>query len=106
MVITKQLAITFGVGLVVIAAAIGGVFYMQRGAHIELRGSILKTRTAPLDDHSSIAVVDFRFANPADYPFVVRTVTLTVKDAGGNNLEGMPVSEVDAQRMFQFLPIL
>src|SRR5574337_1162437 len=103
MVITKQLAITFGVGLVVIAAAIGGVFYMQRGAHIELKGAILKTRTAPLDDHSSIAVVDFRFVNPSDYPFVVRTVTVTVKDPSGNSLEGMPVSEVDAKRLFQGL---
>ena len=58
-----------------IAVAVGGILYMQRGAHMGVPGQILKVRTAPLDDNSSVAVIDFRFVNPADVVFVVHTVT-------------------------------
>ena len=37
----------FGVGLAIIALAVGGIFLMQRGDRIELPGKILKVRTAP-----------------------------------------------------------
>ena len=46
------------VGLVVVAIGVGGVFYMQRGAHIDLKGSILKVRTQVMDENSSVAVID------------------------------------------------
>ena len=39
-------AIAFGIGLAVIALAVGGIFFMQRGDKIELPGKILKVRTA------------------------------------------------------------
>ena len=54
----SNFAAAFGIGLVVIAIAIGGIFYMQRGDRIELPGKIIKVRTAPLDEESSIAIVD------------------------------------------------
>jgi hypothetical protein len=63
-------------------------------------------RTAPLDEGSSVAVLDFRVSNPADYPFVVRTVTVTVEDASGNRVDGETISEMDAKRMFEQLPLL
>ena len=34
----------FGVGLAIIALAVGGIFLMQRGDRIELPGKILKVR--------------------------------------------------------------
>ena len=55
----------FGIGLVVIAVAVGGVLYMQRGSKVDLPGKILKVRTAPLDENSSVVVIDFRTANPS-----------------------------------------
>ena len=42
---------------------------------------MLKVRTAPLDETSSIAVVDFRFSNPSNVNFVVRTVTVVLESA-------------------------
>ena len=63
-----------------IALVVAGVLYMQRGAHIDLPGKILKVRTAPLDENSSIVVFDFRITNPADYTLVVRTVTVAMED--------------------------
>ena len=53
--------VALGVGLVVVLCAVAGTLYMQRGAHVELNGSILKVRTQAMDESSSVAVIDFRF---------------------------------------------
>ena len=102
----KKFSGPFGIGLVVIAIAVAGVFWLQRGSHLELKGSILKVRTAPMDENSSVAVIDFRFANTSDVPFVVRTVDVTMEDKEGKTYQGEAVSEVDAKRLFQFYPLL
>jgi len=86
--------------------AVGSVFYMQRGAHLTLPGKVLKVRTAPLDDNSSIAVIDFRVTNPSDYNFMTKSVTIVLEDPSGNQTEGQTSSEMDAQRLFAGLPIL
>lgn len=96
----------FGIGLLVIAIGVAAVFYMQRGAHIEVTGRMLKIRTAPLDEHSSVAVVDFRVTNPADYPFVVQALTMVLEDPAGKQTEGTTVSESDTERLFAGVPLL
>lgn len=98
--------IAFAIGIAVIAVAVGSVFYMQRGAHLTLPGKILKVRTAPLADNSSVAVVDYRVTNPSDYTFMAKGVTLVLVDAGGNQVEGATASELDAQRLFAGIPLL
>jgi hypothetical protein len=103
---SKTLVIAFAIGIVVIAVAVGSVFYMQRGAHLTLPGKVLKVRTAPLDDNSSIAVIDFRVTNPSDYNFMTKSVTIVLEDPSGNQTEGQTSSEPDAQRLFAGLPIL
>ncbi len=102
----KRFATMFGVGVVVVILAVIWVFYVQRGAHVELTGKILKVRTQAMDENSAVAVVDFRFANPADYPFVVRSVEVSVKGKDGQTYTGQPVSEVDAKRLFEYYPLL
>jgi len=104
--ISKTLAITFAIGIVVIAVAIAGVFYMQRGAHMVLPGSVLKVRTAPLDENSAIVAIDFRVTNPADYAFMAKEVKVVMEDASGNLTEGQTSSELDAQRVFAGIPLL
>ena len=44
----KTFLAAFGIGLAIIALAVGGIFVMQRGDRIELPGKILKVRTAEL----------------------------------------------------------
>jgi hypothetical protein len=102
----KRFQITFGIGLVVILIAVAVILYIQRGAHIELKGSILKVRTLPLDENSSVAVIDFRFVNSADYPFVVRNVDVTAAGPKGQTYDSEPVPEVDAKRLFEYYPVL
>lgn len=103
---SKNFAIAFGIGIVCIAIAVAGILYIQRGAHIDLPGKILKVRTAPLDESSAVVVIDFRIANPSDYPFIVRTVTVTLEDNSGNQYEGQTVSEMDARQLFGAIPLL
>ncbi|HXB67575.1 MAG TPA: hypothetical protein VNY05_04995 [Candidatus Acidoferrales bacterium] len=102
----KNFAIAFGVGLACIVAAVSGVFFIQRGAHMELPGKVLKVRTAALDDNSSVAVLDFRVTNPSDVLFVVRNVTLEMEDPQGNSYLGQVAADTDAKRMFEALPLL
>ena len=102
----KNFLMAFGIGLAIIALGVGGIFLMQRGDRIELPGKILKVRTAPLDDDSSIAVIDFRIANPSNVLFEVRTVTVEMEDSQGKNYLGQSVSEMDAKRLFEGLPVL
>ena len=97
----SNFAAAFGVGLAVIALAVGGIFLMQRGDRIELPGKMLKVRTAPLDEESSIAVIDFRITNPSNVQFEVRTVTVEMEDNQGKSTVGQSVSEMDAKRLFE-----
>jgi len=99
-------AMAFGIGLVCIAAAIFGVFYMQRGAHMELPGKVLKVRTAALDENSSVAVLDFRVTNPSNVLFMVRVVTVEMEDNEGKSYLGQVAADTDAKRLFEALPIL
>ena len=102
----KNFAAAFGVSLAIIALAVGGIFLMQRGDRIDLPGKFLKVRTAPLDEESSIAVIDFRITNPSDIIFEVRTVTVEMEDNQGKSTLGQSVSEIDAKRLFEALPVL
>jgi hypothetical protein len=93
----------FGIGVAVVLLAVAAVLYMQRGAHIELKGSIFKVRTAAMDEGAAVAVVDFRFVNPADYPFVVRNVEVSMVGPDGQTYDGAVVSEMDARRLFDYI---
>ena len=97
---------TFAIGLGVVVIAVVGILIMQRGAHIGLEGSVLKVRTAPLDENSTIAVVDFRFTNSGNVPFWVRTVSLEMEEKDGRQYDGMVISEIDARRLFEAMPLL
>jgi hypothetical protein len=94
------------VGLVVVLIAVVWIFYMQRGAHIEPAGKILKVRTLALDEGSSIAVIDFRVANASDYTVIVREVAVMLEQLNGAASDGTVVSEIDARRLFQYYPVL
>ena len=103
---SKNFLIAFGIGIVCIGMAAMWVVHINRGAYIDLPRKVLKVRTAPLDEASAVAVLDFRVSNPADYPFVVRKVTVAMEDNSGAESEGQTVSEVDARQLFQVIPLL
>jgi hypothetical protein len=102
----KQFLIYTAIGLVLVAIGIAFLFYIQRGAHIELKGAVLKVRTLPVDASSSIAVLDFRFVNPSNYPFIVRKVDVFMEDKEGTTVGSSPIADVDVKRLFEYYPIL
>jgi hypothetical protein len=101
-----RLPAAFAIGVVVVAVAVGAILFSQRNAAVGITGNVLKVRTAPLDEKSSVAVVDFRFTNPSDVNFVVGAVTVAMEDPKGGWVDGQTISEVDAKRMFEMLPLL
>ena len=51
-------------------------------------------------------MIDFRLVNPADFPFVVRRVDVTLEDPSGKTVEGTLVADVDAKKLFEYYPLL
>jgi hypothetical protein len=95
-----------GIGLAIVAVVIGFVLFGTRRNHIELRGKILKVRTLSPEPASAIAMIDFRFENPSDYQFIVRTVDISFTAKDGKEYEGEVISEPDARTIFLGYPIL
>jgi hypothetical protein len=94
--------IFFGLGIVAIAIAVSGILFSNKGAHLQLKGEILKIRTGALSDQDSIAVLDFRVENPSDVPFVVRTVDVTLEKQDGTKAEGVTVAKADLKQLFDY----
>jgi hypothetical protein len=92
------------IGLVVVAIVVAWIVHAQRGARVELVGSIGKVRTLALDERSSAAIIDFRVRNPSDYLFVVRQVEVTTLDSAGQPLAGMVIAQADAAKLFEYFP--
>jgi hypothetical protein len=95
-----------GIGAALVAVVVAGIIAMQWTAHIEVKGQILKVRTAPLDEGSSAVAIDFRFTNPARYAFVVKSVTVTLEDRDGKQYDGATTAEIDTNRLFEGVPLL
>ena|SRR5689334_5231512 len=102
---SRNFLIAFGVGLAVIGLLVAGVMFMQRGDAIEIQAKFLKVRTAPLDDTSTVAVVDLRITNPSNLLLEIRQVQMEMEDAGGMRT-GDVIGEGDTKRVFEALPVL
>ena len=98
----KRVLIFVGIALAAIAVVIAIIFSSTKGAHLELKGQILKARTGALDDKNSIAVLDFRVSNPSDIPFVVRQVWVTLEKPDGEKVRGDLVAKSDMAQVFQY----
>jgi|SRR5579864_360990 len=99
---TKQLAIFFGIGVVVIAIAISLVLSSTKGSHLVLNGKILKVRTGALSDDDSIAVMDMRLENPSNLAFVVRQVEVTLEKNDGTMSDGLVIAKADLKQLFRY----
>ena len=104
--LNQRFLTAFGVGLVVIVIAVAWVLYIQRGAHIEPAGKILKVRTIAMDENSCVAVIDFRVENTSDYTVIVKEVAATLEEPTGKIDEGATAAQMDTERLFTYYPIL
>jgi len=92
----------FAIGLGVVVVAVAAIMFMQRGAHIDLPGTIM-VRTVGTSDDESLAVVNLHISNPSDYTFEVHNVTMTVETDHGDVTREI-VSKSDAKRLFESMP--
>jgi len=98
----EQFVSAFVIGLIAVAVAVGGILYMQRGAHMGLTGP-MTIRTLATDKDTSLALVNLHITNPADYEFEVHNVTVTLETNAGEFPTEI-VSRTDAQRLFDTMP--
>jgi hypothetical protein len=86
-------------GLAILVAII--VFF-NRGSHIRVEGSVQKVRTVSTGDNSSVGVIDFHFVNPANYPFVIRSVDIVCETRGGELLTSRFASQRAVDDLFKY----
>lgn len=91
-----------GMGLAIVAAVVAIAFFANRGSQVRLNGEVLKVRTIKTDDNASIAVVEFRFNNPAKVDFLVKEAKLIVTTADGAEHDVDPVAEADLDRVLDY----
>ena len=91
-----------GIGMMVVAIIVGTIWLSNRGSQIRLNGEIQQVRVLGMQDSSSVVILDFRFVNPADYPFIVRSAKIHLNDAEGLPHTGAVIAAVDARVMFDY----
>jgi len=100
--VREQFVQAFIVGLLVVAIAVGVILFMQRGAHMELTGTMTVSVHAT-DPNTALALFNLHLSNPADYGFEVSNVTVTLENDKGE----FPVTTIgraDTQRLAEAMP--
>ena len=90
------------IGLAVALALVGIGYWLNTGSQVRMDGEILKVRTVPAGDAASIAVVDFRVKNLTRALFQLKRLTLEVTTAEGQAVEGLPVAQMDLDRVLDY----
>jgi hypothetical protein len=95
-----------GAGLVVAAALVVLILFIQQGSTPRLAGEITSVRTLGMDESSSVAIVDFHFTNSSKYPFVVGSSGISVVDSKGGVRQGQVISAAHLHELFDLFPAL
>lgn len=104
--LNKIRLIGLGAGMAVVAAFLVFVVWIQKGATPHLAGAITNVRTLGMDESSSVAIVDLRFTNDSDHPFVVGSTSMSVVDATGAAHDGQVIAADYIGQLFQLFPAL
>lgn len=102
----REKLLPVGIGLALVAVAVGFVLYSTRHNSVELKGQILHVRSQEIDPGNTIVILDFRISNPSTQQFVVREVSVSLEDRSGKVTTGDVASEVEAKRLFAYYPVL
>jgi hypothetical protein len=91
-----------GIGLVMVLVVVAVIYISNRGSQIRLDGSIQQVRVQAMDARSCLVIIDFRFVNPANYPFIVQRATVILEDAEGTAYSGTLVAATEAKRVLEY----
>lgn len=98
----NNFAKAFAIGLAAVAVAVVVILFMQRGAHVDLPGT-MKIRTIGSAPDETLVIADLHLSNPSDYNFEVRDITVRLETKSGD-MSRKIVSKVDAERLFDSMP--
>jgi hypothetical protein len=100
--VTKTFWGFLAAGLVIAGAFVYGLLAVNKSAHLELTGSILKVRVMALNPQASLVIADFRVTNPSGLAFVVKNVTVQLQPLTGDVVESSPISKVNLENVFKY----
>jgi len=88
------------------AALVGGGLYLTRNNSLVLKGQVLKLRSVPVDNDTTIAVIDFRVTNPSTGQFVVKNLDVFLDTKDGKQVDSANFAELDSKQMFDYYKVL
>lgn len=96
----------FALALAAAGLVAGLALWSNWDKHLEVRGRIVKARTAAPGEADSLVVLDLKLENPSELPFQVDEAQLILTPAAGEPIEGIIVAGADIQRVFEAYPAL
>lgn len=94
------------VALGAVAAVIGSGLYVTKGNRLKLEGRVLGVRSYQIDPQTTVVAIDFQAKNPSTQQFQLKEAAVTLETADGRKVEGGVFSENEAQRVFEYYPVL
>ena len=101
-----RLALIAAGALAIVGAMVGGGLFVTKDNRLQLQGKILGVRSYQLDPQTTVAVVDFQVTNPSTQQFQLKEASAILTTPDGKTLEGGVFSEIEAQRLFEYYPML
>ena len=89
-------------GLVLACLFAGIVYWFNLGSQVRLNAEVVRVRTIATSESSAVLIAEVRIQNPADVPFIIRSVTVTVTGADGAAVTGDPVAQSDLDRLLGY----
>lgn len=92
------------VGLILVAALAGLIYWLNLGSQVRLDAEVIRVRTIATSESTSVLIAEVRISNPANVPFVVREASLQVTSRDGSVLAGDLVAQNDLDRLLSYYP--
>jgi hypothetical protein len=89
-------------GLLLVALLAGTVYWFNRGSQVRLNAEVIRVRIVSTSDSTAVLIAELRIDNPAEVPFVVRSVTASLTAADGSAKSGDPVAQGDLDRLLGY----
>lgn len=92
------------VGLVLVAALAGLIYWFNMGSQVRLNAEVIRVRAIATSESTSVLIAEVRIVNPARVPFVVREVKVDVTGPDGKVSTGDLVAQNDLDRLLSYYP--
>jgi hypothetical protein len=102
---TRWLVIALA-ALAIVGGMVGAGLFVTKDNRLQLQGKILGVRSYQIDPQTTVAIIDFQVKNPSTQQFQLKDATVHLTTADGKQLEGGVFSEIEAQRLFEYYPML